>query len=82
MGVSLQEPREAKEDKAFGPTTNGSMLGINFDTVAWKWWISEEKVIRYTNDLSDIKNSSVVKTVSDLVFSGQGALRCQLGAGK
>ena len=61
VGVSLQEPKEAKEDKAFGPTDNGSMLGINFDTVTWKWWISEEKVIRYTNDLSDIKNSSVVK---------------------
>ena len=60
VGVSLQEPKAAKEDKAFGPTTKGSMLGIVFDTVLWRWSISQEKVTRYTNDLSDIMNSTVV----------------------
>ena len=30
------------------------MLGVWFDTVEWIWWISEEKVLRYCNDLTDM----------------------------
>ena len=41
-------------DNAFAPSTRGSILGIWFDTVLWIWWISEEKVSRYTNDLLDL----------------------------
>ena len=53
-GISLQEPKDAASDKAFGPTTEGSMLGIWFNTVTWKWWLSSDKVLRYANDLTDL----------------------------
>ena len=54
VGVSLQETRDVSEDKAFAPSTVGSMLGIWFDTVKWRWWISEEKVLRYANDFKEM----------------------------
>ena len=54
VGVSLQETHEVSEDKAFAPSTVGSMLGVWFDTVAWRWWISEEKVLRYANDFKEM----------------------------
>ena len=54
VGVQLQESDDAGKDKAFAPTTRGSMLRIWFCTVSWRWWISEEKVTRYGNDLYDM----------------------------
>ena len=30
------------------------MLGVWFNTETWTWWLSEEKVLRYTNDLTDL----------------------------
>ena len=60
VGVSLQKPQDASQDKAFGPTTCGSMLGIWFDSVKWIWYVSEEKVLRYCNDLSDMLDMETV----------------------
>ena len=54
VGVQLQEADDAGADKAFSPTTKGSMLGIWFCTVTWRWWISEEKITRYCNDMLDM----------------------------
>ena len=53
-GVSLQEPRDAAEDKAFGPTQRGSMLGVWFDTNEWIWWIANDKVVRYVHSLQNM----------------------------
>ena len=77
IGVSLQEPKDASEDKAFGPTNCGSMLGVWFDTVAWRWWISEEKVLRYCNDMKDLLNlqtttqRSIWETVGKVLYVSQ-----------
>ena len=59
VGVSLQEPADAAMDKAYAPTRRGSILEIWFDTVSWTWWISEEKVARYTNDLLDMLSQTM-----------------------
>ena len=40
IGVSLQQPKDATLDMAFGPTMCGSLLGIWFDMVKRQWWIS------------------------------------------
>ena len=49
VGISLQDARDAADDKAFKPTQRGSMLGVWFDTNSWIWWISEMKVLRYVH---------------------------------
>lgn len=54
VGVSLQEPADASADKAFAPTTRGTMLGVWFCTESWRWWLSEEKIVRYVNDLMEL----------------------------
>ena len=36
------------------------MLGIWFDTVKWIWYVSEEKVLRYCNDLNDMLGMETV----------------------
>ena len=59
VGVKLQDVKDSSADKAFAPTTRGSMLGIWFCTVEWIWWISSEKVSRYCNDLSEMMTRGV-----------------------
>ena len=41
IGVSLAE--EENKSKAFGPSTEGEVLGLNYDTLRWKCWIPHEK---------------------------------------
>ena len=41
LGIGLVS-REDKE-KCFGPSTQGVVLGIFYDSVAWVWWLGEEK---------------------------------------
>jgi hypothetical protein len=52
VGVSLAGTENP--DKAFAPTTCGQVLGIYFDTVKWIWWLSGEKIRRYSNDIVDL----------------------------
>ena len=59
VGVCLQAPEESSADKAFSPTTRGSMLGIWFCTESWTWWLSQEKIVRYVNDLMDLSQKDV-----------------------
>lgn len=54
VGISLQDPKEASEDKAYGLTHCGSMLGVWFNTKSWRWWLDTDKVSRYVNDLADV----------------------------
>ena len=45
LGIELADPSD--KDKAFGPTTCGQVLGINYDTeegVSGTWFLSEEKL--------------------------------------
>ena len=76
VGVSLQEPRDAAEDKAFGPTTRGSMLGVWFDTVKWIWWVAEDKVIRYVHGLQNMLNMEVVTQREVWSVVGKNSLCC------
>lgn len=67
IGVSLAE--EDDPDKAFPPSTRGQMLGIHFDSVKWIWWLSEDKISRYVNDILDLKTKGEgdQRTVSSVV---------------
>ena len=44
LGISLA-PRDNPE-KSFGPSTEGVIYGINYDTVAQSWWMEEHKLAR------------------------------------
>lgn len=67
VGVALA-PTDDPE-KCFAPTTSGSILGINFCTVDWVWWLSSSKVDRYVNDINDLINagSGDLRTVQSVV---------------
>lgn len=61
VGVALA-PTDDPE-KCFPPSTRGSILGIQFCTEDWVWWLAPEKIDRYVND------------VNDLIIAGEGDLR-------
>ena len=44
LGIRLA-PRDDK-DKAFGPSTEGTVLGVQYDSKKWTWGLSEEKLNR------------------------------------
>ena len=52
IGISLADT--ADPDKAFSPTTKGQMLGIDFDTDKWIWWLSTKKLDRYVCDIQGL----------------------------
>ena len=52
LGVKLAS-REDPE-KSFAPTHQGTVLGIKYDTQAWVWGLSDEKLARITNDIEQI----------------------------
>ena len=39
IGVSLAG--EENKSKAFGPSTEGEVLGLDYDTMRWKCWIQD-----------------------------------------
>ena len=41
IGVSLAG--EENKSKAFGPSTEGEVLGLNYDTLRWKCWIPQDQ---------------------------------------
>ena len=49
LGIELA-PRDDPE-KSFGPSTNGIVLGVRYDTTTWIWSFPEEKFIRLLHDL-------------------------------
>ena len=49
------------KDKAFEPCTEGLVLGIMYDTVAWEWWIREDKLNRIFCDIRAVLESTQVK---------------------
>ena len=70
VGVSLQEADNVGLDKAFAPTTKGVMLGIWFCTESWTWWLSQDKIARYANDLLEL--SQMNETTQRMVWQSVG----------
>ena len=52
LGVELA-PRD-DPDKSFGPSKNGVVLGIHYDTTSWVWSYPQEKLIRLLHDLQHV----------------------------
>ena len=51
LGISLA-PRNDPE-KSFGPSTQGIVFGVHYDTEEWTWAIPREKLLRLMHLLSD-----------------------------
>ena len=49
LGIKLA-PRD-DPDKSFGPSTQGTIFGVYYDTVSWTWGLPEEKLIRLLHNL-------------------------------
>ena len=49
LGVELA-PRDDPE-KSFGPSTEGVVLGVHYNTVTWTWAFPQEKFVRLLHDL-------------------------------
>ena len=52
IGVSLAG--EENKSKAFGPSTEGEVLGLDYDTMRWKCWIPQDKSARLIRELTEI----------------------------
>ena len=52
LGVKLA-PRDDPE-KSFGPSQQGVVLGIHYDTVKWTWALPDEKMIRLLHLLKQL----------------------------
>ena len=52
LGIKLA-PRDDPE-KSFGPSTQGTVLGIRYDTVQWRWSLPEEKMSRLLHTLEQL----------------------------
>ena len=65
--MSLAETSDP--DKAFGPQTKGQLLGINFDSEKWIWYLDESKLNRYVNDINSMimVNETDLRTVKSVV---------------
>ena len=51
LGVELAP--EGDKDKEFGPSTQGVVLGIVYDTLTWTWTIKEDKLATILNKIQD-----------------------------
>ena len=59
LGIHLA-PRVDKE-KSFGPSTSGVVLGIEYNTVTWKWGIPEDKLTRLLQSIDDMMAMNVIE---------------------
>ena len=51
LGVKLAP--EGDKDKEFGPSTQGVVLGVVYDTLNWTWTIKDDKLNIILNDIQD-----------------------------
>ena len=51
IGVKLAPTDDP--DKAFGPRTEGLVLGVCYNTVEWVWFLREDKLARILNKIQD-----------------------------
>jgi hypothetical protein len=59
IGVKLAPTTEP--DKAFSPCTHGTVLGVEYDTVAWTWCIPAEKLARLILQIRSVLEAEHVK---------------------
>ena len=59
VGVLLADTSDP--DKAFGPTTKGVVLGVEYDTLAWTWRIPQEKAARFMLQLRELAAAQTVR---------------------
>ena len=52
LNIPLAPPH--KEDKHFGPTTKGTIQGIEFDTVSLEWSLPKDRKERLLADLNEV----------------------------
>ena len=52
LGITLA-PRDNPE-KSFGPSTQGIVLGIHYDSVSWTWGIPQERLMRLLKNIDDL----------------------------
>lgn len=70
LGVKLA-PRD-DPDKSFGPQTFGTVLGLQYDTVAWTWGLSQEKLLRILHQIDSVISQKEVR--QDLIWSLVGRI--------
>ena len=54
---------EGQKDKMFGPSTDGEVLGVNYDSVEMVWYLSEKKL------------SAILALIDKLREEGEGSVR-------
>ena len=59
LGVKLAPPGD--KDKEFGPSQQGVVLGVFYNTVSWTWSIKEEKLTIILNKLQDCIENETMK---------------------
>ena len=58
VGVSLAD--ESDPDKAFNATYRGKVVGVTYDLLEWRWWLSEDKVVSILRMLAHVRDSAKV----------------------
>ena len=70
VGVSLADESDA--DKAFNATHNGKVLGVAYDLMKWRWWLTEDKLLNIVRKLATVRDS--VKVLNGDMLSLNGKL--------
>ena len=69
VGVSLAD--RSDKDKSFSPTTQGQVLGVDYDTDTFTWTIRDDKMIRILHMLKEAMDSETVSVELMLSLKGQ-----------
>ena len=69
LGIKLA-PRDSPE-KSFGPTTEGSVYGIHYDTVTQTWFLPEDKMARIMNQLTEAMSSTSLEAFQVWSLAGK-----------
>ena len=59
LGISLA-PRDNPE-KSFGPTHEGCVYGINYNTESQTWWLGEDKIARIQHQIKEVLESCQIE---------------------
>ena len=58
VGISLAD--RSDRDKSFAPSTQGQVLGVDYDTEAWTWTIRQDKLIRVQHMIREALDSELI----------------------
>ena len=70
LGIQLA-PR-SDPDKSFAPATEGTILGVHYDTARWNWAIPEDKFYRLMHNLKELLTADEIE--QQLLWSVVGKL--------